>query len=128
MMRKHFFLLFLILLPMVSIGQALKKKYLGIYTGAIPAFVLSAGTSTIQVDAASISIALMEDKTCTQSIGNDQRKGTWKLIAQSKTSYTLELTLENQIMIERCVLDKKSKQLLREGFYPQPDALLTKQP
>jgi hypothetical protein len=128
MMRKHFFLFFLILLPIVSEAQSLKKKYLGIYRGTIPAYVLSAGTSTIQVEAASISISLFDDKTCSQTIGNDLLKGSWQIVSQSKTSFTIELKLENQVMVEQCVLDKKTKQLLRDGFYPQPNVLLEKQP
>lgn len=127
MLTKRFLLLILLLLPIVSSAQSLKKKYIGVYRGSISAYVLSVGNSTLTVDAASIVIAFSNDQTCVQTIGNDQLNGTWSVVSETKTTYTIEMKLNNQVMLERCVLEKKSKKLLREGFYPQPDALLDKQ-
>lgn len=127
MLTKRFLLLILLLLPIVSSAQSLKKKYIGVYRGSISAYVLSVGNSTLTVDAASIVIAFSNDQTCVQTIENDQLNGTWSVVSETKTTYIIEMKLNNQVMLERCVLEKKSKKLLREGFYPQPDALLDKQ-
>jgi hypothetical protein len=124
---KQLLLLLLLVLPLGVMAQSVKKKYLGMYSGTIPAYTMVVGETTVTVASSTIRVLIAENFSCTQVIGNDQQSGKWKVVTQDKTSYTLEVRLENQQLLERFIIDKKTKSLQREGFFPQPDVVLLKE-
>lgn len=124
---KQLLLIAVLVLPFGAMTQHVKKKYLGAYSGTIPGYTLLVGNATVSVSPAKISVLLGEDFTLTQVIGNDQQSGSWSIASQDKTMYTIEVRFEQQQLLERFILDKKTKSLRREGFFPQPSVVLSKQ-
>ena len=107
-------------------GQHLKKKFYGTYKGVIPAYKMDIGSDVVDVASASITIVLSPEGVV-QQLGNSTKNGTWKLITTEKTVYILSLRLEGQLTEEQLVLDKKTKAMIRQGFFPQPDTPLMKE-
>lgn len=107
-------------------GQKLKKKYLGTYSGVIPAFVMDLGGDVVQVEQAQITIQLLENNHVEQSIGAQVTTGRWELVAISKSEAEIRLILTGQHYTETLFLQLKTHEINRKGFYPQPDALLRK--
>jgi hypothetical protein len=122
---KNLLVICFILLMGTAFSQTLKKKFLGTYSGTVPAYKIDIGSGVVDVAAAELTIALTADGV-TQTLGKSVRKGTWRIDETEKTYYVILLRLEGQIAEERIVLQKKSKEMVREGIFPQPDALLRK--
>lgn len=122
---KKFLILCLLLLSFPVFGQHLKRKFLGTYSGTIPAYKMHAGNSVIDVASAQISIELTDGQVI-QQIGQSSRKGTWEITKTEKCCYYITLRLEGQLAEEQLVLTKKTRDILRRGLYPQPDARLEK--
>ena len=114
------------LLSFQGFSQKLKKKYYGSYSGVIPAFVMDVGGDVAQVEQARITIKLLENNQVEQAIGPQVLTGRWELISINKTEAEIRLILVGQHYTETLVLQLKTQELSRKGFYPQPDAILRK--
>lgn len=106
-------------------GQTLRKKFLGVYEGSIPAYTLDLGSDVVPVEAATIRIELAA-KTIVQTIGSTIKTGTWRVVSESKEGYVIAFRLEGQLIEEQLTLIRKGKKILRKGVYPQPDTSLFK--
>ncbi len=114
------------LLSFQGFSQKLKKKYYGSYSGVIPAFVMDVGGDVAEVEQARITIKLLENNQVEQVIGPQVLTGRWELISINKTEAEIRLILVGQHYTETLVLQLKTQELSRKGFYPQPDAILRK--
>lgn len=114
-----------LVLSCAAFGQSLKKKFLGTYSGTVPGYKIDIGSGVVDVAAAGLTIVLTAEGV-TQTLGKSVRTGTWRIDEAEKTYYVILLRLEGQIAEERIVLQKKSKEMVREGIFPQPDATLKK--
>jgi hypothetical protein len=123
---KNWLIICFLFVASTGFGQHLKKKFYGTYTGVIPAYKLDIGSDVVDVASASITIVLSADGVV-QQLGNSTKNGTWKIISTEKNYFILSLRLEGQLAEEQVVLDKKSKTMVREGIFPQPDAELAKE-
>lgn len=119
-------LMIVFLLSFQGFSQKLKKKYYGSYSGVIPAFVMDVGGDVAQVEQARITIKLLENNQVEQVIGPQALTGRWELISINKTEAEIRLILVGQHYTETLVLQLKTQELSRKGFYPQPDAILRK--
>jgi hypothetical protein len=122
---KNLLVISFLFLTSATFGQSLKKKFLGTYSGTVPAYKIDIGSGVVDVAAAGLAIELTAEGV-TQTLGKSVRKGTWRIDEAEKAYYVILLRLEGQIAEERIVLQKKSKEMVREGIFPQPDALLRK--
>lgn len=120
---KNLLLLSFLLLACTGFGQHIKKKLLGTYEGAIPAYTMDVGQGVVEVFQTTIIIELTENGVV-QQLGNMKRKGTWKITETDKQYYILVLQLDGQLAEERIILYKKGHTMKREGIFPQPDATL----
>ncbi|MBI1836520.1 MAG: hypothetical protein HYR91_04575 [Flavobacteriia bacterium] len=124
-MKLLFTLLFFI--PLCCFGQQkLKKKYLGSYTGNIPAYKMDSGKEIINVDSIKIEIEILADGLIKYAIGNMKYNGQFKIEFEGETFFYLIAVLENQLAEEKIKIFIKDKHIEREGIYPQPTAILTK--
>ncbi len=119
-------LLFFLFIISTGHAQNLRKKYLGVYEGTIPAYTLDLGSDVVPVAEASIRIELSAT-SIVQIIGSNTQTGTWRIVSESKEGYIISFRLEGQLIEEQLTLIKKGKKILRQGIYPQPDATLVKQ-
>lgn len=119
-------LMIVFLLSFQGFSQKLKKKYYGSYSGVIPAFVMDVGGDVAEVEQARITIKLLENNQVEQVIGPQALTGRWELISINKTEAEIRLILVGQHYTETLVLQLKTQELSRKGFYPQPDAILRK--
>lgn len=122
---KNLLVISFLFLTSVAFGQSLKKKFLGTYSGTVPSYKVDIGSGVVDVASAGLTITLTAEGV-TQTLGKSVRNGTWRIDETEKTYYVILLRLEGQIAEERIVLQKKSKEMVREGIFPQPDALLRK--
>jgi hypothetical protein len=107
-----------------AFGQQIKKKLYGTYWGTIAAYKMDIGQTVVDVNAAKIQITLLDNATAEQTIGSKTLKGTWSITDTEKTYYVIVLKLEGQEAEERLLLYKKTRTMVREGIFPQPDAML----
>jgi len=123
---KKILLICFVVLSISGFGQSLKKKYLGVYKGEIAGYALDLGSDVVDVKPAVIIIDI-ESAAMTQTIGNVVQKGTWTMEDSGDDRILISFHPENSLVEERIVLYKKGKRMIREGIYPQPEALLLKQ-
>ena len=122
---KNWLVFCFLLISCTVVGQHLKKKLYGIYTGTIPAYTLDIGADVIDVNATTITIDLSEERV-TQQLGNTLQQGTWEIVTSDKLVIVLSVRLEGQLTEELLTLYKKTKTIRREGIFPQPTTELTK--
>lgn len=103
----------------------LKKKVLGAYSGTIPGYKMDNGTMILEVLACSIQIELSRENVQIE-IGKDKFISVYKVIFEDDDTYVLETKADGQKIAERLKVYKKEKKIIREGIYPQPDAILEK--
>lgn len=101
----------------------LKKKNYGTYTGEIPSYIYSSDTSLFTIDATPIEIRVSENALAL-TIGKLHKKGSYHILFKNKNYYVLDAFFEGDILTERIILYEKTKTMIREGSYPQPNALL----
>ena len=121
--RALFTLLFIISFTQLS-AQAIKRKYRGVYLGAIPPYEIKMGQDTLVVSASRIEIYLDRDSLYLE-IGKYRYASTYQ---QEKVEDEIILTLDrkNSGVPEQLILDPRNKSMTRKGLYPQPDALLVR--
>jgi hypothetical protein len=129
MIKNLFVFCFLIfLIPSNCFGQViLKKKYFGTYTGEIASYYLDGGDEIIQVSSCQIKVTLQANGSFFQEINDQKRTGSWSVFFETDRYIVLEVKIEGQEILERIQVFKKGKKLIREGIFPQPNALLNKQ-
>ena len=105
-------------------AQAIKRKYRGVYLGAIPPYEMKIGQDTMVVSASRIEIFLDRDSLYLE-IGKYRYAATYQ---QEKLESQIVLTFdrENSGIQEQLILDPKNKSMTRKGLYPQPDAVLVR--
>lgn len=105
-------------------AQSIKRKYRGVYLGAIPPYEMKIGQDTMVVSASRIEIFLDRDSLYLE-IGKYRYAATYQ---QEKLEAQIVLTFdrENSGIREQLILDPKNKSMTRKGLYPQPDALLVR--
>lgn len=108
-----------------TLVTTLKKKNLGAYQGEIPTYNYLMDTLSISVDKTPIEI-LLTDNSINITIGRINKKGSYHILFKGKDYYVIDAFFEGDILTERLVLNEKSKTVMREGSYPQPNATLRK--
>jgi hypothetical protein len=105
-------------------AQAIKRKYRGVYLGAIPPYEMKMGQDTLVVSASRIEIFLDRDSLYLE-IGKYRYAATYQ---QEKLEDQIVLTFdrENSGIREQLMLNPKNKTMTRKGLYPQPDAVLVR--
>ena len=104
----------------------LKKRNFGVYTGAIPTYKFDSGEDLITVDETKLTLELQKDFVELQ-IGNEKMRGSYYILFEGSAYFVLEAKMEGQDVPERIVVYKKDRKLVREGIYPQPNAVLIKE-
>jgi len=110
-----------------SAAQQLKKKNLGVYTGTIPSYTLAVGEQVLEVSSTGIQLEFKADKQVTETIGSVPTNGTYTIVSESKTEIIVVVNYPNAMVQEELVLNRKTHELERKGFYPQPGCILKKQ-
>ncbi len=108
-------------------AQQLKKKNLGVYSGTIPSYTMAAGEQVLDVSSTGIQIELKADKQVTETIGSVPTNGTYTVASETKTEIFITVNYPNAMVQEELVLNRKTHELERKGFYPQPGCILKKQ-
>ena len=116
--------LILILFTQLTLAQSkpLKRKYRGTYEGEIPAYNAIIGTNEVSVKSQNIKLSIVKDSLFLV-IGQYNYANTYEL--QNKTN-NIELNFEREGsgIQEVLILDAQTKNLIRKGLFPQPDAVL----
>lgn len=118
------------IIPYVSHSQTkvdeLKKKHFGQYIGKIPSYNYVVDTTTIEVDATPIEIDI-KNNSIEMTVGKIQKRGSYHILFKGKKYYVIDAYFEKEVVAERIILNEKDKTLVREGIYPQVNAILKKQ-
>lgn len=127
---RYLILILCLIAPYVSKAQTkvseLKNKHFGQYVGEIPAYNYVVDTSTIEVDLTPIEIDI-KSNSIEMTIGKLQRKGSYHILFKGKNYYVIDAYFEKEAVSERIILNEKDKTIIREGMYPQVNAVLRKQ-
>ena len=116
--------LILILFTQLTLAQSkpLKRKYRGTYEGEIPAYNAIIGTNEVSVKSQNIKLSIDKDSLFLV-IGQYNYANTYEL--QNKTNnIELHFEREGSGIEEVLILDTQTKNLIRKGLFPQPDAVL----
>lgn len=116
--------LILILFTQLTLAQSkpLKRKYRGTYEGEIPAYNAIIGTNEVSVKSQNIKLSIVKDSLFLV-IGQYNYANTYEL--QNKTNnIELHFEREGSGIQEVLILDAQTKNLIRKGLFPQPDAVL----
>ncbi len=124
--RALFSSLLFCLIGMQAHGQALKKKYLGTFSGTLPGYSILAGEQILNVEQAMITIVILPGNKAEEQIGSTKTEGVYRITAETKSTFVLQVDYPNQLVYEELILDKKAKTIQRKGFYPQPQCVLNK--
>lgn len=116
--------LILISFTQLTLAQSkpLKRKYRGTYEGEIPAYNAIIGTNEVSVKSQNIKLSIVKDSLFLV-IGQYNYANTYEL--QNKAN-NIELHFERDGsgIEEVLILDTQTKNLIRKGLFPQPDAVL----
>jgi hypothetical protein len=125
MMRCFFFLVLFVCCVNAHAQKPIKKKILGTYQGKIEAYKINTGAQFIDVAETPISVDLRKTDLIFQ-IGRNTMKTdyTWK--KQDKNIYLIRFIRDVDQTPEVLILNKKTKEILREGVSPQPNSKLLK--
>lgn len=105
-------------------AQALKRKYRGVYEGKIPTYEVKMGPNTYGVSASEIKVNLGKDSIFLE-IGTN-RYALAYFIEKKENKYILTSPRDHSGIPEQFILDPRTKEMVRKGLYPQPDAALTR--
>lgn len=124
-MTKIIILIFLVFTSCLNAQKALKKKYCGSYEGEIAAYKINTGSQLIDVSSTTVSVKILK-KELTFKVGRNEMIVPYKWIKKDKKSIQIEFTRMTDETKEILILNKKTKEILREGLYPQPKCVLKK--
>jgi hypothetical protein len=125
---KNVLFLFSLFLCSIALSQKpieLKKKYLGSYTGTIATYKLDTGEDLVDIEREKISV-LIETNTVQFKIGRNTLSGTYTVLFEAKKYYVLDCIIPGRLAGERIVIYKQGKKISRDGLFPQPSAMLSK--
>jgi hypothetical protein len=118
---------FLFFIPMVSFSQSMvkemKQKNYGVYSGEIGGYNYLLDTLTVQVESAPIEITV-DKSNISITIGKINKKGSYHVLFKGSDYYVLDAFFEGDVLTERIVINEKTKSMIREGSYPQPNTTL----
>lgn len=103
----------------------LKKKFLGSYSGTIASFKLDTGEDLVDIEREKISLMIDVDSV-KFTIGRNSLTGSYTVLFEAKKYYVLDCIIPGRLAGERVVIYKAGKKISRDGLYPQPSAMLTK--
>jgi hypothetical protein len=124
MMKLKILLILLVATPCFVQAQSLKKKYLGLYQGQIPAFKMSVGEQVVQIPETNISIQLNADQTALESLNTLSENAYFSIEKEDKQRIVLQVKFASTNIVHSYIVYKKEKRLERKGIYPQPDVFL----
>jgi hypothetical protein len=124
-MTKALFLLLLIAPSFVNAQKPLKKKFFGKYEGEIAAYKINSGSQFIDVSSTPISIVIQK-KDLVLKVGRNEMNVAYTWSKKDKKTIQIEFIRPIDETKELVILTKKSKEILREGIYPQPKCVLRK--
>lgn len=124
-MIKIILLFFLVFSTYLNAQKTLKKKYFGKYVGEIPAYKINTGSQFIDVSSTSISI-LIQKKDLVFKVGRNEMTVPYSWAKRDKKTIQIEFLRSIDETKEIVILTKKTKEILREGLYPQPKCILKK--
>lgn len=124
--RALFSSLLFCLIGIQAYSQTLKKKYLGTFSGTLPGYAILAGEQILNVEQAMITIVILPGNKAEEQIGSTKTEGLYRITAETKGSFVIQVDYPNQLVYEELILDKKAKTIQRKGFYPQPECVLLK--
>jgi len=109
-----------------AFGQSvkLKKKYLKVYDGTLPAYSINLGEEIVNVNSEYLKVTMKKDSLFVL-VGKIKYAGTYKVEKITKKEYKITGAMEETGIPALFFLDLKKKTLLRKGVFPQPEALLT---
>ncbi len=123
-MRIWFVSLFLLVASFCYSQKSLKKKYRGTYAGEIPSYQVFNGDSPLEIAKTSISVELSKDNIALK-IGKLSYDGNFS-INSTETEFIILASIEGLSIPEKITLNKKTKEMIRFGRSPQPNARLIK--
>lgn len=124
-MTKFFIFIFLVISAFSSAQKPLKKKFLGKYEGEISAYKINTGSQFIDVSSTSISLYIQKNELVF-TIGRNEMTVPYSWIKKDKKTIQIEFLRSVDETKEIVILTKKTKEILREGVYPQPKCILKK--
>ena len=123
-MRIWFVSSFLLVASFCYSQKSLKKKYRGTYTGEIPSYQVFNGDSPLEIAKTSISVELNKANIALK-IGKLSYEGNFS-INSTETEFIILASIEGLSIPEKITLNKKTKEMIRFGRSPQPNARLIK--
>ena len=124
-MTKALFLLLLISSSFANAQKPLKKKFFGKYEGEIAAYKINSGSQFIDVSSTPISIVIQK-KDLVLKVGRNEMNVAYTWSKKDKKTIQIEFIRAIDETKEIVILTKKTKEILREGIYPQPKCVLRK--
>ena len=124
-MTKFFIFIFLVISALSNAQKPLKKKFLGKYEGEIPAYKINTGSQFIDVSSTSISLSIQKNELVFM-VGRNEMTVPYSWIKKDKKTIQIEFLRSTDETKEIVILTKKTKEILREGVYPQPKCILKK--
>ena len=103
----------------------LAKKFLGSYTGEIPAYSMQVGSVEVEVVSTPIQISIDRDQVELQ-LGRVLKRGSYRVLFESGGYFLLDCKIDGEPSPERIMVFKRGKRIARDGLYPQPLAYLQK--
>lgn len=124
-MTRSFIFIFLVISVLSNAQKPLKKKFLGKYVGEIPAYKINTGSQFIDVTSTSISLNIQKNELVF-AVGRNEMTVPYNWIKKDKKTIQIEFLRSVDETKEIVILTKKTKEILREGVYPQPKCILKK--
>ena len=124
-MTKSFIFIFLVISALSNAQKPLKKKFLGKYEGEIPAYKINTGSQFIDVSSTSISLTIQKNELVFM-VGRNEMTVPYSWTKKDKKTIQIEFLRSIDETKEIVILTKKTKEILREGVYPQPKCILKK--
>jgi hypothetical protein len=124
-MTKSLFFLFIIFSTLTNAQRPLKKKYLGKYEGEIAAYKINTGSEFLEVTSTTISL-IIQKKELVFTIGRNEMTVPYNWIKKDKKTIQIEFSRSIDDTKEVLILNKKTKEIVRRGVYPQPNCVLKK--
>lgn len=118
-------IIFIFLFSGLNAQKPFKKKFLGKYEGEIGAYTINTGAQFIEVSSVYISVT-MRKKDLEFTIGRNKIAAPYSWEKKDKKLLVIKFTRSVENTAETLILNKKTKEILREGIYPQPKVILKK--
>lgn len=103
----------------------LKKKFLGIYRGTVPAYKINSRVGIIEVGETPIRVTI-EDEQVQIKIGENIIQGSYTVMFKARKYFLLDINVDGQLANEKIMVYKAGKHISRDGLYPQPVCELEK--